>query len=126
MRWTRIILFQTGWMYTSSTLERLTIHWIDSGNTEAGSVVLGYLDAHGWGARVDASDRARARLVVTVDANRNASLLRGAAMDRNQLVEFAIGELEAAVPLIADSPRRPQQESRRVNARPERVPSPGP
>ena len=39
------------WMYTFPTLERLTIHWIDNGNTEAASVLLGHLDAHGWGAR---------------------------------------------------------------------------
>ncbi len=98
------------WMYPFSTLERLTIHWIDSGNIEAASVLLGYLDAHGWGASVDESDRARARSVAAADADRNALLRRGAAMDRNQLVEFALDELEAAASLKADSPpvQRPE------------------
>ena len=92
------------WMYTSSTLERLTIHWIDSGNIEAASVLLGHLDAHGWGASIDASDRARARSVAAADSDRTAFLTRGAGMDRNQLVEFALDELETATSRTTESP----------------------
>jgi predicted ATPase/DNA-binding SARP family transcriptional activator len=90
------------WMYTMATLERLTIYWIDSGNIEAASVLLGYLDAQGWGASVDASDRARAKAVAAADSDRTALRLRGAMMDRNQLVVFALDELETATASLKD------------------------
>lgn len=88
----RFLRRDKNWAYTWPTLERLAIRWIGRGHLDEGAVVLGYLDAHGWGADIDAADRACARSAV---AEQSGSMRRGATMDRHELVGFVLSILEA-------------------------------
>jgi hypothetical protein len=80
------------WLDLWVAIESLAAHWADHDRPEQASVLLGRLDADRRGHRALAARRAR--ISVPLHANHPHATTRGAAMDRDAIVQYALAELE--------------------------------
>jgi hypothetical protein len=84
------------WMPVWVTLEHLGLHWVETSRLECGAVVLGHLDAHRPRFQSFAARRAAALEVLRAHPETSGAQARGAAMTREQLVEYVLAQLDAA------------------------------
>jgi predicted ATPase len=83
------------WMGVWIALERLGFHWVETSRLEPGAAVLGHLDAHRPVAQSRAARRAAALEVLRAHPETSGEQARGAAMTREQLVEYVLAQLDA-------------------------------
>jgi len=76
-------------------LEALAIFWIRSERPLAAAVIIGYLDRHGHANGVLIDGRRGALAVLQGVPGADAARTDGAAMDRDGVVEFALGGLRS-------------------------------
>jgi hypothetical protein len=81
------------WVNVWLTIESLVAWWARSERLEQAAVALGYLDAEQrhWAT---ADRRAKAAAAVTQDPDGARWMARGAALTRDQLVEYALEQLD--------------------------------
>jgi predicted ATPase len=80
------------WNDLHVAIESIAAHWADTGRSESAAVLLGHLEVHGRGH--GAMARRRARLSSALSATHGQDMARGAAMNRDELVEYALSELQ--------------------------------
>jgi hypothetical protein len=83
------------WMGVWIALEHLGLHWVETSRLEPGATVLGHLDAHRPVAQNRAARRAAALEALRAHPATSGAQARGAAMTREQLVEYVLGQLDA-------------------------------
>jgi predicted ATPase len=83
------------WPSVWIALEYLASHWVETSRLEPGAVVLGHLDAHRPVAESRAARRAAALEGLRAYPERSGAQARGAAMTREQLVEYVLAQLDA-------------------------------
>ena len=80
------------WLDLWVAIESLAAHWASTGRSAHAAVLLGHLDSRGRGHVALA--RRRARISVALSSTQPDYMAQGAAMDREELVRFALDELE--------------------------------
>jgi hypothetical protein len=80
------------WLDLWVAIESLAAHWASTGRSAHAAVLLGHLDSRGRGHVALA--RRRARISVALSTTQPDYMAQGAAMDREELVRFALDELE--------------------------------
>jgi predicted ATPase/class 3 adenylate cyclase len=80
------------WLDLWVAIESLVGYWARADRPEPAAVLLGHLESHGRGHGAMARQRARVSAILTV--THAHSMAQGAAMDRDELVDYALAELE--------------------------------
>jgi hypothetical protein len=83
------------WLDLWVAIESLAAHWALTGRPAQAAVLLGHLDSRGRGH--GAMVRRRARISGVLSATQPDYMAQGAAMDREELVRFALDELAREV-----------------------------
>jgi hypothetical protein len=94
------------WANTWGAIEALAIHWTETGRTEPAATLLGHLEARNihFGPFIPQRQDAVAALRETPDAE--SWMARGGALDRDQLVDYALNQLVDAADGVPQLPRR--------------------
>lgn len=87
------------WFRIWHLFDSIALAMASTGQLEAAAVVIGHLDAHHppWGIEHELGFRERAHEIVGQQPRAEEWMARGAAMDRHQIVGYALAELELAV-----------------------------
>jgi hypothetical protein len=81
------------WMYVWIATETLAIHWVSTGELEAGAVLLGHLQANNRSHASLVATRHEADEIVARQPKMRAAIERGAAMSRDDVVGYALERL---------------------------------
>ena len=82
------------WIWIWNAVESLAIRWVRSGLLESGSVILGHLEANGHAHVYYSGSRAEALDILRAHPEMSDAQARGAAMTRDQLVTYILGQLD--------------------------------
>ena len=82
------------WGYQWAVLEAVALSWIAEDRLEPAGEVLGHMEAHGEGFASLATRRREALPLLESDPLVVAAMERGAAMHRDEIVDYVIAELE--------------------------------
>ena len=89
------LLADRHWMYVWTVVEALALHWLRSQRRAASGVVYGYLEAQGLRYPTLSSERDSALADLASDGEESGAMRRGAAMDRDEIIEFVLAQLDA-------------------------------
>jgi hypothetical protein len=86
------------WPHLWNTIESLATYWVRSGDLEGAATLLGHLEAHEHHSVPLAARRARAAAVLEQRPDAWPWMEHGAALDRDQIVQYALERLPAPPP----------------------------